>query len=215
MVLGNAMKKLGQSLLLMSLANFGFANTPQVWDLDPSHSSITFTVVHLGITKTAGKFEKYETNVSADKTDFTDAKFDVVIQTNSINTSDSKRDEHLKGKDFFDVEKNPTIKFEGMKFEKKKNKKNEYNVTGKLTMNGVTKDVVLVGKFNGIQKDNWGGTKAGLEVTGEINRYDYNLKYNSVLDTGGLTISKEVKIFASLELNKKASEVKKEEEKKI
>jgi polyisoprenoid-binding protein YceI len=181
----------------------------QVWDLDLSHSSVNFSVDHLAISETTGKFDKYEVLVNSDKEDFTDAQFSVTIFTNSINTADAKRDEHLKNKDFFDVEKNPTIKFEGEKFELKNKKKNEYKVKGKLTLNGVTKDVVFDGKFNGIQKDPWGGIRAGLKVSGKVDRYDYNLKYNSVLDKGGLAIGKEVRITANIELVKKVAEVKK------
>ena len=207
-----------KKLLILSIFTVGmfqksYAAT-QAWDLDLSHSSLNFAVDHLGISETTGKFDKYEVAVKSDKEDFTDAEFSVTIFTDSINTADAKRDEHLKGKDFFEVAKNPTMKFEGLKFEKKNKKKNEYKVVGKLTLNGVTKDVTLDGKFNGIQKDPWGGTRAGLKVSGAIDRYDYNLKYNSVLDKGGFAIGKEVRFNANVELVKKVAEVKKEEVKK-
>jgi polyisoprenoid-binding protein YceI len=185
---------------ILSLTPVCSAQT-QVWDLDKSHSSINFGVDHLVISETKGKFDEFGLAVKSDKADFTDAKFDVTIQAKSINTNDAKRDEHLRAPDFFNVEKHPTIRLEGKKFEKLKN--NVYKVYGKLTLNGVTKDVVWDAKFNGIVKDPWGGTRAGLKITGTVDRYDYNLKYNSVLEGGGLAIGKEVRLDASLELVKK------------
>lgn len=192
-----------KSLLFASLfvATSAFAQT-QSWTLDASHSSINFAVDHLVISETVGKFDKYDVEAKADKPDFTDAKFNVVIQTASINTADEKRDAHLKNADFFNVEKHPTITFVGKSFTKQKN--GTYKVNGTLTMNGVSKDIVLDGKLNGIVKDPWGGTRAGLKISGKVDRYDYGLKYNSALETGGLAIGKEVRITANIELVKKS-----------
>jgi polyisoprenoid-binding protein YceI len=192
------MKKL--SLLLALVASSAMA-AKQEWALDTSHSSINFGVDHMVISETTGKFDQYSVEAKADKPDFTDAEFKVVIQTKSINTADAKRDEHLKNKDFFDVENKPTITFIGNKFEKTKS--GAYKVHGDLTMNGVTKKVILDGKFNGIVKDPWGGTRAGLKITGELDRYEYGLKYNSVLEAGGLAIGQKVRIAANVELIKK------------
>lgn len=196
------MKTIAFAFTAAALLNFPvcFAQS-QTWDVDHSHSSVNFAVDHLVISETNGKFDTYTLDVKSDKPDFTDAKFTAVIQTKSINTADSKRDEHLRAKDFFDVQKNPTIVFEGKKFEKVKG--STYKVYGKLTLNGVTKDVVWDAKFNGIVKDPWGGTRAGLKVSTEIDRYEYGLKYNSVLESGGLAVGQEVRIAANFELIKK------------
>lgn len=175
----------------------------QVWNVDPSHSSFNFAVDHMVISETNGKFSKYELDVKADKADFTDAEFTVTVHLDSVNTDDAKRDEHLKGKDFFNVEKNPLMTFTGKKFTKNKN--GTYTVSGSLTLNGVTKDLKFDAKFNGIMKDPWGNTRAGLKVSGVINREDFGLKYNSVLDNGGLAIGKEVRISVNLELIKNQS----------
>ena len=178
-----------------------FAQT-QEWTLDPTHSSVNFAVDHMVISETTGKFSAYTADVKADKPDFSDAKFSVVIQTKSIDTGDAKRDDHLRAADFFNAEKNPTIVLEGKKFEKQKNGK--YKVYAKLTLNGVTKDVVWDAKFNGIlAKDPWGGTRAGLKVEGKVDRYDYNLKYNSVIEGGGLAVGKEVRVNGNFEFLKK------------
>jgi polyisoprenoid-binding protein YceI len=189
------------STIILSSLLMGATYAKQEWDLDASHSSITFAIDHMVISETTGKFDKFSITAASDKEDFSDVDFKVEIETKSINTADAKRDEHLKNKDFFDVEKNPSITFVGEKFAK--TKKGNYKVHGKLTMNGVTKPVVLDGKFNGIIKDPWGNTRAGLKVTGELDRYEYGLKYNSVLEAGGLAIGQKVKITANVELIKK------------
>ncbi|MBY0245942.1 MAG: YceI family protein [Sphingobacteriaceae bacterium] len=171
-----------------------------VWNLDKSHSQINFAVDHLVISETTGKFNDFSINVKADKADFTDVVVDFTAQIKSINTDDTKRDEHLKGSDFFNAEKFPTITFKGKKFTKVKG--NIYKVYGNLTMHGVTKSVVLNAKFGGIVKDPWGGTRTGLKVFGEIDRYDYDLKYNSVMEAGGLSIGRMIRINCNIELVK-------------
>lgn len=198
------MKSLSLPLIAAALLHIPLCfGQNQEWTLDKSHSSINFGVDHLVISETTGKFEDYALEAKADKPDFTDVKFKATIQTKSLNTDDAKRDEHLRAKDFFDVgaKGKETIVFEGMKFEKLKNGK--YKVHGKLTLNGVTKPVVWDAKFNGTVKDPWGGTRAGLKVWGAIDRYDYDLKYNSALETGGLAIGKEVRVNGNFELIKK------------
>ncbi len=189
-------------ILLGAFVQYSFTLAPStVWILDPSHSSIGFAIDHLVITETKGEFEKYSVNIVSDKPDFTDATFDVTIEVGSINTKNADRDKHLKSSDFFDVEKYNNITFKGRSF--KKVKDNQYKITGDLTMHGATKSVTLDAKFGGIIKDPWGGTRAGVVVSGEIDRYEFGLKYNSVLESGGLAIGQKVKIACSLELIKK------------
>ncbi|MES2656879.1 MAG: YceI family protein [Bacteroidota bacterium] len=187
---------------LLALATIG-ALTAQntTWNLDKSHSSINFAIDHLIISETTGKFTDYAVNAKSDKPDFTDVVFDFTAQVNSINTADEKRDDHLKGPDFFDAAKHPTIIFKGKKFVKVKG--NNYKVYGELTMHGVTKSIVFNARFGGIVKDPWGGTRAGLKIWGDIDRYDFGLKYNSVLEAGGLSIGQTVRISCNIELIKK------------
>lgn len=186
------------ALITLLLSVTAFAGE---WTLDKSHSSIGFSINHLMISETTGGFNDYTLNVKSDRADFQDVIFDVHIKTASIDTADAKRDEHLRSKDFFDSEKNPAITFQGKKFEKQRN--GTYKVYGALTLNGVKKDVVFDGKFNGIVKDPWGGTRAGLRVSGDIDRYEYGLKYNSILESGGLAIGRTVQLVANIELIKK------------
>lgn len=186
---------------LLVLAMFGVASAQNTkWNIDKSHSSINFAVDHLVISETTGKFEDYTVNAKSDRTDFTDVVFDFTAQINSVNTDDAKRDEHLKSADFFDQKNYPVITFKSKKFIKVKG--NVYKVTGDLTMHGITKTVTLSAKFGGIIKDPWGGTRAGLKVFGEIDRYDFGLKYNSVLEAGGLSIGQMIRITCNIELIK-------------
>ena len=172
-----------------------------VWNVDASHSSIGFSIDHMVISETVGEFNEYSMNVNSDKEDFTDASFDVSITVASIDTKSEDRDKHLKGADFFDVAKYPTIRFEGKKF--KKVKGNKYKVIGAITMHGVTKKVEFDAKFGGMIKDPWGNTRAGLKIEGELVRKDFNLTYNSLLESGGLALGEEVRIVCNVELVKK------------
>lgn len=186
-------------VLMMFISLAANAQT-QEWKLDQGHSSINFTIDHLVISEITGKFDSFSMDVKADKVDFSDAIWTVQIEAGSINTDNAKRDEHLKGSDFFNVTKNPTIKFVSSKFEKQKS--GQYKLYGNLTMNGVTKPIVLDAKLNGVIKDPWGGTRAGLKVSGKLDRYEYGLKYNSALDNGGLAIGQEVRLIGNVELTK-------------
>lgn len=196
------MKKMIFTLALtgLFLQSFTLQTPNTVWKLDKSHSSINFAIDHLIITETKGEFNDYIVSVKADKPDFTDAHFDMNIRVSSINTKDSDRDKHLISADFFDTEKYPEIVFKGKKFIKIKG--NEYKVIGDLTMHGVTKSIMLNARFGGIIKDPWGGIRAGVNVWGEIDRYDFGLKYNSVLEAGGKSIGQVVRINCSIELIK-------------
>ena len=127
-----------------------------VWKSDLSHSNVKFGVDHMVISETEGQFTEFEVTALADKDDFSDASYEVTIQTASIDTENEQRDGHLKSGDFFDAGANPTITFTGSEFKKLDGK--DYEVTGELSMHGVTKTVTLKGQFNGIIIDPWGNT---------------------------------------------------------
>ena len=170
------------------------------WNLDKSHSYMGFSVENMVVSETVGQFNEYSANIKSDKPDFTDVKGDITIQVASIDTKDPKRDGHLKSPDFFDAEKNPTIKFEIVQFKPLKGK--EYKLVGNLTMHGITKSVTLTAIFAGIVKDPYGNTRTGIKVTGDIDRYEYDLKYNATMEAGGMVIGKTVKITGNIELVK-------------
>lgn len=191
------------AITLIMLLNVAIqAMEDRKWQLDKSHSSINFAVDHLMVSETTGKFEDYSLEVKSSKEDFSDAFFSFTAKVNSINTNDPKRDEHLKQEDFFDAEKFPVITFKSKSF--KKVKDNNYKVKGELTIKNVTKTVEFDAKFGGIIKDPWGGTRSGLKVWGKIDRFDYGLKYNSLLDSGGLAVGSEVRFTCNIELVQKS-----------
>ena len=170
------------------------------WAFDKSHSKIQFDIAHMVVSEVSGQFHDYDGTIICENEDFENANIEFVIQVKSIDTDDSKRDEHLLKPDFFDAEKYPTITFKSTSF--KKITENNYKLIGELTMHGITKTIQLDAKYGGAVKTPKGVTKAGFKVTGTINRFDYGLKHDSVLDTGGLMIGKEVIITCKLELNK-------------
>jgi polyisoprenoid-binding protein YceI len=183
----------------------GISGAQVNWKIDGSHSKVGFSVTHLMVSETEGKFRVYEGKASSrSETDFTDAAIEFSADVNSINTDDEKRDAHLKGADFFDAEKNPKISFKSvtMKPDTKKGK-TVYNLEGDLTMKGVTKRVKLtaIGASKAV-KDPWGNTKYGFKVTGLINRKDFGLNWNAALESGGVVVSEEVKLDINVELNK-------------
>jgi polyisoprenoid-binding protein YceI len=168
--------------------------------VDKSHSKVQFSVTHLVITDVVGQFKNYDVKVETNGDDFTDAKIEFTADVNSINTENEGRDKHLKSDDFFNAEKFPKITFIGKSM--KKVGEGKYKLTGDFTIRDVTKTITLDVLFRGIVKDPWGNTKAGFKVTGEVNRFDYNLKWNNLLETGGAVVGKEVSIIVDLELNK-------------
>ena len=173
------------------------------WNLDKTHSSVGFSIEHMVVSETVGQFNEFSTSIKSDKEDFSDVKGDITIQVSSIDTKDAKRDGHLKSPDFFDAEKNPTIKFEIVQFKKVKDK--EYKLVGNLTMHGVTRSVTLKGIFGGIVKDPYGNIRTGIKVSGEIDRYDFGLKYNAAMEAGGMVLGQKVTISCNIEMTKAKS----------
>jgi polyisoprenoid-binding protein YceI len=196
------MKKLlitaATSLLVMS------ANAQVNWKVDASHSKLGFSVTHLMVSETEGKFKVYEGSVnSKSEMDFTDAKIEFSADVASINTEDEKRDGHLKSPDFFDAEKYPKITFKSTSMKPSAKSKTTYILTGDLTMHGVTKKVTFTANgASKIVKDPYVNIKNGFKVSGTINRKDFGLTWNMALEAGGVIVSEDVKIDLNIELNK-------------
>ncbi len=187
-------------LLFFSLSTVIKAQGPAtVWNLDKSHSSVGFSIDHMVISTVYGQFNDYSAVVKADKPDFSDVNVTFTIQVSSIDTKDAKRDGHLQSPDFFDAQKFPTITFVGKKFVKVTG--NQYKLTGDLTMHGVTKTVTLDAKFGQI-KDPFGNTRAAVQLNGDLDRYDYDLKWNKTIEAGGLMVGQIVKLLINVELVK-------------
>ena len=172
------------------------------WNLDPAHSELQFKARHLMITNVTGEFTDIEATVETEGDDFNTARVVAEIKTASVNSGSPDRDIHLKSDDFFSSEKFPSMKF--VSTEVKHTCENTYKLIGDLTIRDVTKPISLNVIFEGIVKDPWGNTKAGFTVDGKLNRKDYNLVWNVITETGGLLVSEEVKIHASLQFSKAA-----------
>lgn len=172
------------------------------WSVDKSHSKIGFSVSHLVITDVDGFFKDYEAKVTTNGDDFSTANIEFTVNTASIFTDNEGRDKHLRSDDFFNAEKFPKMTFKGKSMRKVSD--NRFKLVGDLTIRDVTKQVELDVRYNGMVKDPWGNTKAGFKVTGEINRFDYNLKWNTAIETGALVVGREVELIIDLQLVKKS-----------
>lgn len=166
------------------------------YKVDPAHSKVGFTVKHLGISQVQGSFTNFTGTIDYDAAKPEASKAQGTVQTASIDTGVAGRDKHLRSADFFDVEKFPEIKYETVSARKDGE---EWVVTGKFTMHGVTREIDLRGTLDGPIKDPWGKTRIGLSATGTINRQDYGVKWSQKLDSGGLVVSDLVKIELHIE----------------
>ena len=193
-----------KNLFFMILIVFPFTFTlfaqSTEWSIDKPHTNVGFTVTHLVISDVTGRFNDFNGTIKSFGKDFDGAQVNIVINTASVYTDHEKRDNHLRSEDFFNAEKYPEIAFNSSSFEKVGDKK--YKITGDLTMNGVKREIILDGTLKGIINDPWGGTRAGFKATTTIDRYDFNLKYNRALETGGFLIDKQVNIEINIELKK-------------
>ncbi|WP_396191614.1 YceI family protein [Flavobacterium sp.] len=166
------------------------------WTIDPTHSEVGFKVKHMMFTNVSGQFDTYDATITTEDFDFLTSKIEFSADIDSINTGNSDRDNHLKSADFFDAEKNPKLTFVSSSLVKKGE---DHELTGELTINGITKTVKLDTEVSGLLKDPWGNTKVGLNATGKINRTDFGLTWNSALETGGVLVSEEVKLNIELQ----------------
>ena len=194
------MKKTALILCILFLALISVNAQETKWGFDKAHSKIQFDVAHMVISEVSGQFQQYEGTVATTKDDFSDAKIDFSITVKSIDTDNEDRDNHLRSADFFDVEKYPEITFSSKEI--KKVGEHQYQLIGNLTLHGVTKEIILDAKYGGTIKDPYGNVKAGFKITGIIDRTNFGLKYNSVMDAGGILIGEEVTIICRVELIK-------------
>jgi polyisoprenoid-binding protein YceI len=194
------MKRLLASLTAVVALSLPVLAGAATWNIDSDHSNIGFKVRHLMVSNVKGSFEKNSGVVTIDDKDITKSKVSVSIDTASVNTNVAKRDDHLRSPDFFDVAKFPTMTFVSKKVAKAGK---GLKVTGDLTLHGITKEVVLnVDALSKESKDPWGNTRSGTVATTKINRKDFGLTYNAVLETGGVAVGEEVAITLEIEMIK-------------
>lgn len=170
------------------------------WKVDKAHSTIEFEVSHMVISSVTGYFRSYNMDIETDSPDFENAKVDFSADINSIDTENKKRDNHLKSRSFFNAKKFPKLTFAGKSFTKVKGSK--YKLVGDMTIHGITKELSLNVKFNGTIADPWGNTRAAFVITGELNRFDFQLKWNKLLEAGGAIVGKTVELTCKIELIK-------------
>jgi polyisoprenoid-binding protein YceI len=174
------------------------------WDLDHAHSSVDFTVRHMLVSKVRGRFTKWSGHLELDEQDLARSRVDVEIDVASVDTHEPQRDAHLRSADFFEADKHPTIVFKSKRVEEKG--KEHLAVTGDLTIRGVTREVVLDVERGGIvAKDPWGKRRAGFTATAKINRKEFGVSFNQVLDQGGLALGEDVAITIEVEATAAAS----------
>ena len=184
--------------LLLALPAVAGAST---WNIDADHSNIEFKVRHLMVSNVKGVFGKLRGVVDIDDKNIAKSRVDVTIDTDSVSTGVTKRDEHLKSADFFDVARFPTMTFVSTKVVQ--NGKDRLKVSGNLTLHGVTRPVLLdLEGPSADSKDPWGNTRRGVSATTRINRKDFGLGWNKALETGGVVVGDEVTISLEVEMVK-------------
>lgn len=158
------------------------------YTVDPAHSRVGFSVKHLGIATVRGEFGAFEGTLELGE----DAVAYGTVQAASVDTNEPQRDEHLRSADFFDVERLPEIAFRSTAIRPLDEER--FEVVGDLTMHGITREIVLTAELQGSEIDPWGNERVALEVTGQLNRADFDMKFNQVLGSGNMLVSDKVKL---------------------
>lgn len=197
------MKRSFMAMAAAAAMAFPAISMAATWQVDPSHSAAQFSVRHLMVSKVRGEFGKMAGTVVYDAKNPEKISIDATVDVASVNTRDEKRDEHLRSPDFFDVAKHPTMTFKSKSAKSKG--KGKLDVTGDLTIRGVTKQVVFaVEGLDTEVTDPWGNVRLGGVATTKINRKDFGVSWNQALDAGGVMVGDEVEITVDVELIKQA-----------
>ena len=168
----------------------------RTYKIDKAHSEVTFQVRHL-VTKVRGRFTDFEGSILYNEANPEQSSVTFTVQAASINTAEPDRDKHLRTPDFFDVETFPTLTFQTSRITKRGPE--TYDVTGTLTLHGVTKELVLPVAHMGKAKDPWGGDRLGFEAETTLNRKDFGLNWNAMLEAGGFLVGDEVKVSIEIQ----------------
>ncbi|HET6268891.1 MAG TPA: YceI family protein [Arthrobacter sp.] len=174
--------------------------TPGVWTLDMSHSEIGFTVRHAGISKVRGRFKEAAAEARVGES-LADSSLHASVQTASFDSGDPNRDAHVKGPDFFDVERHPEMTFRATSI---RGEGEDFVLTGDLTIRDVTRPVDLEVEYSGVAVDPFGATRAGFSAEAEISRKEFGLTWNAALEAGGLLVSDKVRINVEAAMAKQA-----------
>jgi len=199
------MRKLAFALALGALSVLP-ARAADVYNVDPGHSEVSFTIRHL-LSNVRGRFTDFSGVITLDTAKMTSSSVVFTVKTASIDTAVADRDKHLRSPDFFDAEKNPEITFKSTSIAAAG--KDKYNVTGDFTLHGVTKRITLPVTFLGTAKDPWGNQRAGFETGTTVTRKDYAINWNKALDNGGVLLGEDVAVTINIEAVKAKPEEKK------
>ena len=187
--------KLLLAVLLLS-GNLVFGQ--DTWTFDKAHTEILFSVKHLVISEVGGKFKEFDGEVKSTGDDCDGREIQFNAQVESINTDNEQRDGHLKSDDFFNAAEYPELKFDGKLVKDGSN----YVLKGQMTIRDITKPIAFDVQYNGTVTDPWGNVKAGFKIMGSVNRFDYDLKWNALMEAGGAVVDEEINIVCNVELQK-------------
>ena len=194
------MKPITVAMLALLFGLAGVASAADTWTIDKAHSDVSFRIKHL-MSKVTGSFTDFDGTITTDFGNLAASSVSFTVQATSIDTKNPDRDKHLRSADFFDVEKYPAISFASSKITK--TGEDSFDVTGTLTMHGVSKEITLPVTFLGAGQDPWGNTKAGFEIETTLSRTDFGIVWNKALETGGFLLGDEVAVRINLEVGKK------------
>jgi polyisoprenoid-binding protein YceI len=185
----------------MSTVSSSTTTPAGTWAVDPAHSNVGFAVKHMGLATVRGAFTDFEGTINIGE-DLSSAKAYGTVKVQSVDTNEPQRDDHLRSQDFFDVAQYPELRFESTKIEALD--RQEYRITGKLTIHGVTNEIVLHAEVQGTDVDPWGNERIGLEVTGQLSRGDYGMRFNQALSSGNLLVGDRVNLALDISAIRKA-----------
>ena len=171
------------------------------WAVDPTHSSVEFSVKHLGIATVKGVFREFAGTLEIGE-DVAASRASGTVQVASVDTNEAQRDEHLRSPDFFDVATYPELTFASTAI--RPVDEDVFEIDGELTLHGVTKPMTLTAEVQGFEQDPWGNQRVGLEVTGQLKRSDYGMTFNQALGSGNVLVSDMVKLSLDISAVKQA-----------
>jgi polyisoprenoid-binding protein YceI len=171
--------------------------TTKNWNVDSSHSGINFSVRHMVVSKVRGRFTKYDVELSLDSEDLTRSTVQASIDAASIDTGVAQRDEHLRSADFFDTQKYPELRFQSKRIERVDDER--YHVVGDLTIRDATRELVLDVEYGGRAKDPWGNERVGFVAKATLDRKDFGLGWNQLLETGGVLVGDRIDLDLEIE----------------
>jgi polyisoprenoid-binding protein YceI len=177
--------------------------TTNTWNIDAAHSGINFSIRHMVVSKVRGRFTKFTGTLRLDDGDLTRSSVEATIDASSVDTGTAQRDAHLRSPDFFDVERFPELRFRSARIEKLEN--DRYRVVGELTIRDVTREVTLDAEYAGRGKDPWGNERVAFAAKAALDRKDFGLGWNQVLEAGGVLVGDRVEIELDVQVVKAAA----------